>query len=210
MLGNASEEGGVLKEEFLVPLSLFSPLLPPLLLSPFTSLSHSLFLSFPLSFSFLRFFSILRGLLVLFIPEMKGMALLIVINCTFIVIKNNIFFLEHEFVYSDVCNFLVHSLAKLSVFLLPRCPSFLFMRTLNKIINKHIDRHLKADDTLLKITIRGLLIKTLKVLSVPRMRQNFSFFRLEFVITRFDDARYDIGAFPVGPQFSMCWIFPRR
>ena len=76
----------------------------------------------------------------------------------------------HEFVYSDVCNFFVRSLVKLSVFLLPRCPAFLFMRILNKVINEHTDRHLKADDTLLKITIRGLLIKTLKVLSVPRMR----------------------------------------
>ena len=101
--------------------------------------------------------------------------------------------------YSNVCNFLVGSLVELSVFLLPRCPAFLFMRILNKVINKHKDRYLKADDTLLKITIRGLLIKTLKVLSVPRMRQKFSFFRSEFVITRFDDARYDIGAFPVGP-----------
>ena len=72
--------------------------------------------------------------------------------------------------YSDVCNFLVRSLAELSVFLLPRCPTFLFMRILNKVIDKHTDRHLKVDDTLLKITIRGLLIKTLKVLSVPRIR----------------------------------------
>ena len=72
--------------------------------------------------------------------------------------------------HSDVCNFLVRSLAELSVFLLPRCLAFLFMRILNKIIHKHTDRHLKADDTLFKITIRGLLIKTLKVLSIPSMR----------------------------------------
>ena len=97
------------------------------------------------------------------------MALLIVINCTFIGIKKKKN-LAHEFVYYDVCNFLVRSLVELSVFLLPRCPTFLFMRILNKVTNKHIDRHLKDDDTLLKITIRGLLIKTLKVLSVPRMR----------------------------------------
>ena len=96
------------------------------------------------------------------------MALLIVINCTFIGIKNNIFFfLAHEFVYSNACNFLVRCLAELSVFLLPRCLTFSFMRI---IINKHTDRHLKADDTLFKITIRGLLIKTLKVLSIPSMR----------------------------------------
>ena len=73
------------------------------------------------------------------------------------------------------------------------------MRILNKVINKHTDRYLKVDDTLLKITIRGLLIKTLKVLSVPRMRQNFSFFRQDFVISRSDNVRYDIGAFLIGP-----------
>ena len=81
--------------------------------------------------------------------------------------KENFTFLAHEFVYSDVCNFLVRSLAELFVFLLPRCSAFLFMRILNKV-NSHT--YLKADDTLLKITIRGLLIKTLKVLSVPRVR----------------------------------------
>ena len=51
------------------------------------------------------------------------MTLLIVTNCTYIVIK--IFFLlffSHEFVHSDVCNLLIRSLAELSVFLLPRCP----------------------------------------------------------------------------------------
>ena len=53
------------------------------------------------------------------------MTLLIVINCTFAGIKKIFlfFFFTHEFVYSDVCNFLVHSLAELSVFLLPRCPA---------------------------------------------------------------------------------------
>ena len=69
--------------------------------------------------------------------------------------------------YSDVCNFLVRSLAELSVFILPRCPAFLFLTILNKV-NTHT--YLKTDDTLLKITIRGLLIKTLKVLSVPKVR----------------------------------------
>ena len=52
------------------------------------------------------------------------MTLLIVINCTFIGIKKMFSFLAHEFVYSDVCNFLVRSLAELSIFLLPRCPAF--------------------------------------------------------------------------------------
>ena len=51
------------------------------------------------------------------------MTLLIVINCTFIGIKK-FFFLAPEFVYSDVNNFLVHSLVELSVFLLPRCLAF--------------------------------------------------------------------------------------
>ena len=41
---------------------------------------------------------------------------------------------------------------------------------LNKVINEHTDYYLKAEDTLLKITILGLLIETLEVLSVPRMR----------------------------------------
>ena len=97
-----------------------------------------------------------------------------------------------------MCNFLWRFLAELSVFLLPRCLSFLFIRILNKVINEHTDCYLKDDDTLLKITIRGLLIEKFEVLSVPRMRLNFSFFRLEFVVTRSDHARHDIRAFPVG------------
>ena len=44
------------------------------------------------------------------------MALLIVIDCTFIGIKNNILFLKHESVYSEVCNFLRYYLAELSAF----------------------------------------------------------------------------------------------
>ena len=88
--------------------------------------------------------------------------------------------------HSDVCNFLVHSLAELS-------------ETSVKIINKRTVRRPKTDNTLFKITTRGLLIKTLKVLSIPSMRYNFSLLRLEFVIARSDDARYDVGAFPVGP-----------
>ena len=43
------------------------------------------------------------------------MALLIVINCTFIGTKNN-FFLKHEFVYSKVCNFLGCYLVEMSAF----------------------------------------------------------------------------------------------
>ena len=69
---------------------------------------------------------------------------------------------------SEVCNFLGRFLAKMSVFLLSRCLTFI--RMLNKVINEHTDCYLKADDTLLKIIIRGLLIETLEVLNVPRMR----------------------------------------
>ena len=82
--------------------------------------------------------------------------------------------------------FFVHSLAELS-------------ETSDKIINKHTFCHPKTDNSLFKITTRGLLIKTLKVLSIPSMRYNFSFLRLEFVISRSNDARYDVGAFSVGP-----------
>ena len=96
------------------------------------------------------------------------MALLIVINSIFIGIKS--IFFKHEFVYSEVCNFLGRFLAELSVFLLPRCLPFLFIRILNNVINEHTDCYLKTDDTLLKITIRGILIEKLEVLSVPRMR----------------------------------------
>ena len=71
--------------------------------------------------------------------------------------------------------------------------------TLNRIINKHTVRRPKTDNTLFNITTRGLLIKTLKVLGIPSMRYNFFFFRLEFVIAKSNDARYDIGAFLVGP-----------
>ena len=81
------------------------------------------------------------------------MTLLIVINCTFIGIKR-FFFLNLEFTHSDVCNLLVHFLAETS----------------DKIINEHTVHHPKTDNTLFKITTRGLLIKTLKVLSVPRVK----------------------------------------
>ena len=70
--------------------------------------------------------------------------------------------------------------------------------TSNKITNKRSTRHPKTDNALFMITKRGLLIKTLKVSSIPSMMQNFSLLRLEFVIARSDDARYDVGALPVG------------
>ena len=44
------------------------------------------------------------------------MALLIVIDCTFFWNKEQYFFLKHESVYSEVCNFLGCYLAELSAF----------------------------------------------------------------------------------------------
>ena len=64
------------------------------------------------------------------------------------------------------------------------CLFFLFIRKLNKVINEHTDCYPKADDTLLKITIRGLLIESFEVLSVPRVGWNSTFFHLEFVVAR--------------------------
>ena len=82
------------------------------------------------------------------------MTLLIVINCTFIGNKEIFYFLNLDFADSDVCNLLVYSLTVTS----------------NQIINKHTIRHPKTDNTLFKITTRGLLIKTLKMLSIPSVR----------------------------------------
>ena len=73
--------------------------------------------------------------------------------------------------YSEVCNFLGCYLAELSAFFFfLRCLTFRSIRILNQVINEHTDCYLKADNTLLKIIIRGLLIETLEVFSVPRMR----------------------------------------
>ena len=113
------------------------------------------------------------------------MTLLIVINCTFIVIKRCFIFWNHELAHFDVCNFPAHSMAEL-------------FEEFNKITNKRSVRHPKTDNALFKTTNRGLLIKTLKVFSIPSMTQNFSPLHLEFVIARSDDARYDVRALPVG------------
>ena len=78
--------------------------------------------------------------------------------------------MKYEFLYSEVCNFLRRFLAELPAFLLPICLAFLFIRILNKVINEHTYFYLKADDTLLKITIRGLLIESFEVFNVPRVR----------------------------------------
>ena len=78
--------------------------------------------------------------------------------------------MKNEFSYSKVCNFLRRFLADLPAFLLPICLAFLFIRILNKVINEHTDCYLKTYGTLLKITIRCLLIESSEVLIVPRVR----------------------------------------
>ena len=93
--------------------------------------------------------------------------------------------MNHELAHSDVCNFPAHSVSEL-------------FETPNKVTNKRSVRHPKTDKVLFKTTNRGLLIETLKVFSIPSMMQNFSLLRLEFVIAFSDDARYDVGALPVG------------
>ena len=68
--------------------------------------------------------------------------------------KEIFYFLNLEFVHSDVCDLLVYSLTVTS----------------DQIINKHTVRHPKTNNTLFKITTRGLLIKMLKVLNIPSVR----------------------------------------
>ena len=130
--GNASGESDVL----LVLLSPFSLSLS-LLSSPPPSFSHSLFLSFSVSLPLFLFsspflllflllpllvrtpFFFFRELLVLFVRDDTA-------DCNQLYLhwnKENFSFLAHEFVYSDMNNFLVHSLAELSVFLLPKFPA---------------------------------------------------------------------------------------
>ena len=99
--------------------------------------------------------------------------------------KEMFYFLNHELAHSNVCNFSGHSMAEL-------------FEAFNKITNKRSDCHPRTDNALFKTTNRGLLIKTLKVFSIPSMTRNFSLLRLDFVIARSDDVRYDVGALPVG------------
>ena len=84
------------------------------------------------------------------------MTLLIVIECNLIGIKRDFSFLNHELSHSGICSFSAHSMAEL-------------FETSNKITNKRSVRHLKIDIALFKITNRGILIKTLKVFSIPSM-----------------------------------------
>ena len=71
--------------------------------------------------------------------------------------KERFFFLNHELAHSDICSFLVHPLAEL-------------FETSDKIINKCTFCHPETDNILFKVTNQGLLIKTLKMLSIPSMR----------------------------------------
>ena len=110
MLGNASGEGSILKEELLVPLSLFSPLLSLSLLSspfpsPFPSRSHSLFsfssFFFPLPFSFLRIFFFEGTACTVHSQDVRdGTA-----HCNQLYLHWNKekFFFKHEFAYYGVC-----------------------------------------------------------------------------------------------------------
>ena len=116
VLGNEYGESGV----FLVPLSLFSPLLSLSLLS---SLSPS-FAPFP-SPSPSRshsFFFEGTACTVYFRDVREDIA-----DCNQLYLhwnKENFSFFAREFVYSNVCNFLIPSLVELSVFILHRCPAF--------------------------------------------------------------------------------------
>ena len=76
------------------------------------------------------------------------------------------------------------------------------------VIKKCSTRYLLINKAL--ITNRHLLVKTLKMFRIPCMLQDFSLFCLEFVIAWPDDSGYNVGTFPVGAQFSMCWIFSCR
>ena len=134
--GPLKDSGSAPKDLYLWELcfSLVSPLWE-LCSSPSPSLSRSLFLSFsfPLpffSFSFSLPFSFALFFCFLFF---EGTACTVYFrdvrddtaNCNQLYLhwnKEKFSFLAHEFVYSDVNNFLVCSLAEIFAFLLPRCP----------------------------------------------------------------------------------------
>ena len=82
------------------------------------------------------------------------MTLLIIIECNLIGIKRDFSFLNHELAHSDICNFLVHLFAELS----------------EMSDNKYTFNHPETDNTLFKVTTQGLLIKMLKMLSIPSIR----------------------------------------
>ena len=66
----------------------------------------------------------------------------------------------------------------------------------------------KTVNFLLKATIRGLLVETLEVLSVPSVWQGFSLLCLKFVVVMSDYSRYHVGSFPVRSWISVCGVFP--
>ena len=97
------------------------------------------------------------------------MTLLIVINCTFIGIKKIFLFWRMNLCILTCVTFsYVPWLSCLFSF--TEMPRFFIYGDIKQSNQQTHIRHLKADDTLLKITIRGLLIKMLKVLSVPRVK----------------------------------------
>ena len=69
---------------------------------------------------------------------------------------------------------------------------------INQAENEHKDCYYsKTVNFLLKVIIRGLLVESPEVLSVPRMWQGFSLLCLKFVIVRSNYSRYHVGSFPV-------------
>ena len=123
---------------FSISLSLFPFLSSPIFHLFFLSFRLSLPL-FPSSFLSLEVFFFFEGTACIFhLRDVRNDT--IVCNQLYLYWNKERFpFLSHEFAYSDVCNFLAHSLAELS-------------KTSDKIINKHTIRHPKTDNTLFKIT----------------------------------------------------------
>ena len=82
------------------------------------------------------------------------------------------------------------------------CFLLFFFSTICENINQAEKEHKdcyysKTVNFLLKATIRGVLVESLEVLSVPRMWQGFSLFYLKFVVARSDYSRYHVGSFPI-------------
>ena len=55
----------------------------------------------------------------------------------------------------------------------------------------------KTVNFLLKATIRGLLVETPEVLSIPKVWQGFSLLCLKFIVAKSDYSRYHVGSFLV-------------
>ena len=67
---------------------------------------------------------------------------------------------------------------------------------------------IKMVDLYYRLRSGVLLVEPFEVFNVPWMGQGFSFFRLEFIVSRSDYARYDIGPFPIRSQLPMCGVLP--